>query len=178
MSPNDRLQQLWHPWTSYLIVPLFGLANAGISIDPGFLSKAYTSPITLGVAIGYIFGKPAGIMAVSAFVNKTTRGRLPSGSWLDVRAGRRHAGRDGLHRLAARRFSCAFTGVQLREATLGVLTAAVGAALLTWLVFQIAGRLPSPLRTHALLGQSAAIVDLADPVIPTAITSAVQRTPP
>jgi protein-disulfide isomerase len=60
--------------------------------------------------------------------------------------------------------SVAFTGVQLREATLGVLTAAIGAALLTWLVFQITGRLPSPLRTRALLGQSPAIVDLADPV--------------
>jgi protein-disulfide isomerase len=52
----------------------------------------------------------------------------------------------------------------LKEATLGVLTAAVAAALLTWLVFQITRRLPSPLRTRAILGRSPAIVDLADPV--------------
>ena len=163
VSPNDRLQQLWHPWTSYLIVPLFGLANAGIPVDPGFLSKAYTSPITLGIAIGYIVGKPAGIMAVSALVSKTTRGRLrPAVGWMSVLGGGTLAGMGFTVSLLVA--SVAFTGVQLKEATLGVLTAAIGAALLTWLVFQIARRLPSPLRTLALLGQSPAIVDLADPV--------------
>ena len=44
ISPNERLQQLYHPWTSYVIVPLFALANAGIVISGGFLSHAYTSP--------------------------------------------------------------------------------------------------------------------------------------
>lgn len=44
ISPNDRLQQLFHPWTSYLIVPLFGLANAGIVISGAFLARAYSSP--------------------------------------------------------------------------------------------------------------------------------------
>ena len=163
VSPNDRLQQLWHPWTSYIIVPLFGLANAGIPIDAGFLAEAYTSPITLGIAVGYIVGKPAGIMAVSALVNKTTRGRLrPAVGWMSVLGGGTLAGMGFTVSLLVA--SVAFTGIQLREATLGVLTAAIGAALLTWLVFQITGRLPSPLRTRALLGQSPAIVDLADPV--------------
>ena len=163
VSPNDRLQQLWHPWTSYLIVPLFGLANAGIPIDVGFLSKAYTSPITLGIAIGYVVGKPVGIMAMSAIVNKATRGRLrPAVGWMSVLGGGTLAGMGFTVSLLVA--SVAFTGVQLREATLGVLTAAIGAALLTWFVFQITGRLPSPLRTQALLGKSPAIVDLADPV--------------
>src|SRR5581483_11890377 len=49
ISPNDRLQQLFHPWTSYVIVPLFALANAGISISGDFLTRAYTSPITLAI---------------------------------------------------------------------------------------------------------------------------------
>ena len=48
LSPNERLQQLYHPWTSYVIVPLFALANAGISISGAFLARAYTSPVTLG----------------------------------------------------------------------------------------------------------------------------------
>ena len=163
VSPNDRLQQLWHPWTSYLIVPLFGLANAGIPIDVGFLAKAYTSPITLGIAIGYVVGKPAGIMTVSALVNKATRGRLrPPVGWMSALGGGTLAGMGFTVALLVA--SVAFTGVQLKEATLGVLTAAVAAALLTWLVFQITGRLPSKLRSRALLGQSPAIVDLADPV--------------
>ena len=163
VSPNDRLQQLWHPWASYLIVPLFGLANAGIPIDVGFLAKAYTSPITLGIAIGYVVGKPAGIMTVSALVNKVTRGRLrPPVGWMSALGGGTLAGMGFTVSLLVA--SVAFTGVELKEATLGVLTAAVAAALLTWLVFQITRQLPSPLRTRALLGQSPAIVDLADPV--------------
>ena len=48
VSPNARLQHLYHPWTSYVIVPLFALGNAGIVIDGGFLSRAFSSPITLG----------------------------------------------------------------------------------------------------------------------------------
>ena len=51
ISPNDRLQQLFHPWTSYLIVPLFALANAGIAINGSFLARAFTSPVTLGILL-------------------------------------------------------------------------------------------------------------------------------
>jgi Na+/H+ antiporter NhaA len=163
VSPNDRMQQLWHPWTSFLIVPLFGLANAGIPIDVGFLAKAYTSPITLGIAIGYVVGKPAGVMTVSALVDKATRGRLrPPVGWIAALGGGTLAGMGFTVSLLVA--SVAFTGVELREATLGVLTASVVAAVLTWLVFQTTSRLPSPLRTRALLGQTPAIVDLADPV--------------
>jgi Na+/H+ antiporter NhaA len=43
ISPNERLQLLYHPWTSYVIVPLFALANAGIVINGEFLTRAYTS---------------------------------------------------------------------------------------------------------------------------------------
>jgi hypothetical protein len=46
MSPNDRVQQLFHPWTSYLVVPLFALANAGITVDGSLLARTYTSPVT------------------------------------------------------------------------------------------------------------------------------------
>jgi Na+/H+ antiporter NhaA len=163
VSPNERLQQLWHPWTSYLIVPLFGLANAGIPIDVGFLSHAYTSPITLGIVVAYAIGKPAGIMTVSALVSKMTRGRLrPPVGWMSALGGATLAGMGFTVSLLVA--SVAFTGVQLKEATLGVLTATVVAALLTWVVFETTRRLPSSLRTRALLGQSPAIVDLADPV--------------
>ena len=163
VSPNDRLEQLWHPWTSYLIVPLFGLANAGIPIDVGFLGQAYTSPVTIGIVIGYVVGKPAGVMTVSALVNKATLGRLrPPVGWMAALGGGTLAGMGFTVSLLVA--SVAFTGVELQEATLGVLTAAVVAALLTSLVFWVTGRLPPALRRRALLGQSPAIVDLADPV--------------
>src|SRR5260221_337621 len=53
LSANERLQLLYHPWTSYVIVPLFALANAGIVITGSFLAAAYTSPLTLGILLGY-----------------------------------------------------------------------------------------------------------------------------
>ena len=62
VSPNERLQTLWHPWTSYAIVPLFALANAGVHLSGGFLATAYSSPVTLGILVGYVVGKPIGIV--------------------------------------------------------------------------------------------------------------------
>jgi len=163
LSPNDRLQQLYHPWTSYLIVPLFALANAGIPIDTGFLSRAYTSPITLGILVGYVVGKPLGVTLTSALVTRMTSGRLrPPVGWAAVVGGGTLAGIGFTVSLLIA--SLAFKGVGLEEAKLGVLTAALGSALLTWLLFLVTARLPRPARVRALLGRSEVIVDLADPV--------------
>ncbi|HEY9524029.1 MAG TPA: Na+/H+ antiporter NhaA, partial [Thermopolyspora sp.] len=82
LSPNARLAQLFHPWTSYLIVPLFALANAGIVISGDFLARAFTSPVTLGILIGYVVGKPVGVAGVSWLVTVLSRGRLrPPVGW-------------------------------------------------------------------------------------------------
>src|SRR5438105_4630391 len=56
LSPNERLLRLYGPWTRYAIVPLFALANAGIAIDGGLLQRALTSPIVLGIVLGYVVG--------------------------------------------------------------------------------------------------------------------------
>ena len=65
LSANERLQYDLHPWTSYVIVPLFALANAGIHITGGLVSAAVTSPITLGIVIAYVIGKPIGVFTGS-----------------------------------------------------------------------------------------------------------------
>src|SRR6476469_4375971 len=84
-SPNERLQQLYHPWTSYGIVPLFALANAGIAVNGALLSRAFTSPITLGILLGYVVGKPAGVLGGSWVVTRVSRGRLrPPVGWAAV----------------------------------------------------------------------------------------------
>src|SRR3954454_24207921 len=62
ISPNDRLAQRFHPWSSYLIVPLFALANAGVHVNSDFLGRAFSSPITWGIIVGYVVGKPIGVM--------------------------------------------------------------------------------------------------------------------
>lgn len=76
ISPNDRLQRIYHPWTSYMVVPLFALANAGIEISNDQLARAFTSPVTLGILIAYVLGKPLGIVGACAFTTLASRGRL------------------------------------------------------------------------------------------------------
>ena len=165
LSPNERLQQLYHPWTSYVIVPLFALANAGITISGSFLARAYISPITLGIMAGYIAGKPVGIVGASWLLSRLSRGRIrPPVGWAAV---------TGVGTVTGVGFAVsiliatlAFSGIQLQEAKLGVLSAALGASLLTWLVFRATDLLPRRLRIRALLGNAQAIIDLGAPVDP------------
>jgi Na+/H+ antiporter NhaA len=165
ISPNARLQQLVHPWSSYVIVPMFAVANIGIPISVHFLADAFTSPITLGIIVGYVAGKPAGIAAMSWLVTKISRGSLrPPVGWAAVGGAGTIAGIGFTVSLLIA--SLAFTGTQLQEARLGVLTAAIVASLLTWLSFRITETLPVRLRAIALLGRSESIVDLSDPVDP------------
>jgi Na+/H+ antiporter NhaA len=163
ISPNERLQQVFHPLSSYLIVPLFALANAGIPISGSFLSRAYASPITLGIIVGYVVGKPVGITGASWLVTRLSRGRVrPPVGWGSVLGGGAIAGIGFTVSLLIA--ALAFHGVDLREAKLGVLSAALAASLLTALVFSVTTRLPRGLRLRALVGAPQTIVDLAVPV--------------
>jgi Na+/H+ antiporter NhaA len=156
---NERLQQLFHPWTSYVIVPLFALANAGIAVDGGFLSRAFSSPITLGILVGYVVGKPVGILGCSWLLTRLTRGRLrPPVGWAAVAGGGTIAGIGFTVALLVA--TLAFDGRQLEEAKLGILSAALGAALITWLLFRATALLPRRLRIRALLGTAEPLVDL------------------
>jgi Na+/H+ antiporter NhaA len=159
VSPNERLLQLYHPWTSYLIVPLFALANAGIAIDGGFLAEAFTSPITLGILFGYVVGKPVGILGSSWLLTRLSRGRVqPPVGWAAVAGGGTTAGIG--FTVALLIATLAFEGQQLEEAKLGILSAALAAALITWLVFRATVLLPRRLRIRALLGTAEPLVDL------------------
>jgi Na+/H+ antiporter NhaA len=165
ISANDRLQQLYHPWTSYVIVPLFALANAGIAISGGFLTHAYASPITLGILIGYVVGKPVGIAGTAWLVTTVSRGRLrPPVGWVAVSGAGAVAGIGFTISLLIA--THAFHGIQLEEAKLGVLSAALVASLATLLVFRAASLLPKRLQIRGLLGTAEPIIDLAEPVDP------------
>jgi Na+/H+ antiporter NhaA len=165
LSPNDRLQQLFHPWTSYLIVPLFALANAGITVDGSLLARAYTSPVTLGILLGYVVGKPAGTVAAAWLLVRISRGTIrPPVGWAAVTGAGAIAGIGFTVSLLIA--SLAFHGSLLAEAKVGVLSAALCASLLGWAVFRLTALLPEPLRARALLGTAEAIIDLAVPVDP------------
>ena len=157
--PNERLQQLYHPWTSYVIVPLFALANAGIVVDGDLLARAVRSPITLGILFGYLFGKPLGIAGASWLVTFVSRGRLrPPVGWAAVLGGGTIAGIGFTVSLLIA--NIAFSGAQLDEAKAGVLASGLVAASVTWILFRATARLPLPLRVRALLGSAQTTTDL------------------
>jgi Na+/H+ antiporter NhaA len=164
-SVNERLQQLWHPWTSYAIVPVFALANTGIAVNGALLSRAFTSPITLGILFGYVVGKPVGIIGGSWLVTRLSGGRLrPPVGWAGVAGAGTIAGVGFTVALLVA--TLAFDGKQLEEAKVGILSAGIVASLLTWLLFRATARLPRRLRTLAVFGTAQPLVDLDRDVDP------------
>ena len=165
LSPNERLQTLYHPWTSYLIVPLFALANAGIKIDGRFLATAYVSPITLGIIVAYVVGKPIAVTGTSWLIAKLSRGRFtPPVGWAAVAGAGTIAGVG--FTVAVLIATLAFRGEALAQAKLGILTAALLSSLITWILFRVTSALPAKVRARALLGEVEQLVDLTMPVDP------------
>jgi NhaA family Na+:H+ antiporter len=80
VSPLTRLEEGLHPWTSFLIVPMFALANAGVRFAGIDLGEALTDPVTLGVAVGLIVGKLVGVFAATYFAVRSGIAQLPIGS--------------------------------------------------------------------------------------------------
>jgi Na+/H+ antiporter NhaA len=77
VSPNERLQGALHPWTSFLIVPVFALANAGVPVDGELIERAVGSPITHGIVAGLVAGKLLGVGLASTLAIRLGLGRLP-----------------------------------------------------------------------------------------------------
>ena len=104
ISPNERLQQRWAPWTTYVIVPLFALANAGIPISCALhLDGGHVAHHAWASSIGYVLGKPIGIVFTSWLVTAVTQRRLRPPVGLGGGRRRRVDRRHRLHRLAADR---------------------------------------------------------------------------
>lgn len=165
ISPNARLQRMYHPWTSYVIVPVFALANAGITISGSQLARAFGSPITLGILFGYLLGKPIGILGASLLTTRLSHGRLrPPVGWGATAAGGAIAGVGFTVSLLIA--TLAFDREQLEQAKIGILAAVLCSFAATWLVTRVIGALPRRRRIKALLGSAEAIVDLSEPVDP------------
>ena len=77
VSVAERLEHLLHPWTSYVVIPLFALANAGLRFDS--FGGALTSRVALAVIVGLVVGKLVGISLASWLAMRTNLARLPDG---------------------------------------------------------------------------------------------------
>jgi Na+:H+ antiporter, NhaA family len=139
VSPNERIQYALHPWTSYFIVPVFALANAGVRLDGEALRQAATSPVTIGVVVALVVGKSVGISGSTLFALRLRLGVLPG----EIRRGQLVGGAT----LAGIGFTVAlfiadlaFADPALREqAVVGVLAGSLLAALLGTVVFRFVG---------------------------------------
>jgi len=140
VSPNERLQEALHPWTSYVIVPLFALANAGVALDGESLERALGSALTLGVVAGLVVGKAAGITAASLLAVRLGAGDLPRGVGPTQLAGAGALAGIGFT-VSLFVTDLAFADPALQEeAKVGILVASALAALLGWALFRVAAR--------------------------------------
>ncbi|RML37775.1 Na antiporter NhaA [Pseudomonas syringae pv. atrofaciens] len=78
-SPLLHLEEKLHPWVAFVVVPIFGFANAGVSLS-GITADKLVDPVPLGVALGLLVGKQVGIFAMSALAIRAGLARLPDGS--------------------------------------------------------------------------------------------------
>jgi Na+/H+ antiporter NhaA len=166
ISPNERLQHLFHPWTSYLIVPLFAFANAGVSLDGDVVMRAMGSPVTLGIVAGLVVGKPLGITIATWLFTRRWLGGLPlSVPWPPLIGAATVAGIGFTVSLLVAVIS--LDGQDLENAKIGILAASLLASGLAWAVFRLMDRLPRRLLNAGQDRMAAPLTDLAEPVDPT-----------
>jgi NhaA family Na+:H+ antiporter len=84
-SPLERLESGLAPWTAFVVVPIFALANAGVPFSADAVADAVTNPVTAGVALGLVLGKPIGITLATLIAVRLGVGVLPRGTgWSHV----------------------------------------------------------------------------------------------
>jgi Na+/H+ antiporter NhaA len=165
ISPNERMQQLFHSWTSYVIVPIFALANAGVELSGEVLRAAATSPITIGIVAGLVLGKLIGITGASWLATRRVLGGFPlTVPWPPLVGAAAVAGIGFTVSLFIAEI--ALNGEALDQAKIGILGASVLATGLSWLVFRAVDRLPERSRIQGGASAAAPLVDLTDPVDP------------
>ncbi len=138
ISVNERLQATLHPWASFVVVPLFALANAGVDLRGGLLGDALRSPVTWGVVLGLVLGKLVGISGGALLSVRAGLGRLPQGVGRGQVVG--GAALSGIgFTVSLLIIGLAFDDPVLAEqATVGVLLAAVLSTGTGWVAFRVA----------------------------------------
>ena len=139
-SVCERLEVALHPYVSYLVVPIFALANAGVALSGDSLRTAATSTVTIGVALGLLVGKTVGVSGFTLLATKLGLSSLPVG------VTRLHVVGVGI--VAGIGFTVALFVTALAfegsaagdEAKIGVLVASLVAAVLGLIVLRLAGR--------------------------------------
>lgn len=144
IAPTDRLQLLYQPWSVFMIVPLFALANAGIVLDADVLASAVTSPVTWGVVAGLVGGKLLGILGGTVAAVRLRLGDLAPGldRW-QIAGGAALSGIGFTISLLIVDLALRDDEVLADQARIGVLTASLIAAVVGWSLFALGRRFGS-----------------------------------
>jgi NhaA family Na+:H+ antiporter len=124
LSPVERLEMMLHPWVGFAIMPIFALANAGITID----GADFGQPVSLAITVGLVLGKPIGVLAFSWLAVRSGLAVLAPGlSWPFIIAGSFLTGIGFTMSLFIA--GLAFDPAMLNAAKLGILSASAFAAI-------------------------------------------------
>lgn len=140
MSPGQRNEHKLHPWVTFLILPVFALANAGVALKGGNFAADITSPVAMGVILGLVIGKPIGITLFSWIAVKTKLAKLPDNTtWMQL-LGVACLGGIGFT-MSLFVDNLAFPGTHYLEvAKIGILTASLTASILGFVMLTIVGK--------------------------------------
>jgi protein-disulfide isomerase len=142
LSPNDRLQHSLHPWSSYVIVPLFALANAGLDLRGGLLGEAFGTPLVISIVIALVVGKSVGISVGAWLATRPWLGGAPlSVGWPSLIAASSVAGIGFTMSLLIAELS--YSEPVLDHAKLGILSASVVAAGIGTVLFRALSAIPA-----------------------------------
>ena len=143
VSPVDRFQRRLHPYTSFVVLPLFALANAGVDLTPDGAGISLTTPVALGIVVGLVLGKPLGILLSALVATRFLKASLPArAGWVDLA---------GVGMLAGIGFTVSLFITQLAfapdlqaDATIAVLAASVLAGVAGTVLLAFRGSRPRP----------------------------------
>jgi NhaA family Na+:H+ antiporter len=137
----EDIETRLHPWSSFLVVPLFALANAGVHLGGGRLSHALDSRVAWGIVLGLVVGKPLGIFAATTIARRLRVGRLPDGvTSAQILAAGAAAGIGFTVALFVADLS--YRGARLDEAKAAILVASTIAGVLGFVLIRLTTRRP------------------------------------
>jgi Na+/H+ antiporter NhaA/2-hydroxychromene-2-carboxylate isomerase len=165
LSPNERAQHVLHPWSSFVVVPLFALANAGVDLSGELLDAALSSPLVYAIVLGLVVGKAVGIPLGAWIATRPWLGGLPlSVGWPSLIAGSSVAGIGFTMSLLIAELS--YGGRTLDEAKLAILAGSLLAGLLAIGMFYGMSLLSREWLGRAEARTAPQLTDLHEPVDP------------
>jgi Na+/H+ antiporter NhaA len=163
LSPNERLQHALHPLSSFVVVPVFALANAGVDLGGDLICRVLGSPLVIAIVLGLVAGKTVGIPIGSWIATRRwLGGQALAVGWPSLVSASSVAGIGFTMSLLIADLS--YEGSTLDEAKLGILLASLVAAVLSVALFHAVSLLPRELLGRAEAMTSRPLADLTDPV--------------